>query len=87
MSFFWQILEEVETKQDAHVSLSSAKIQKYWNGRHLQIKELNGTKVLVMPWVKPCSEEEMNNNPDIKEAIKNVIQRLDMNTMISIGVT
>ena len=40
-----------------------------------------------MPWVKPCSEEEMNNNPDIKEAIKNVIQRLDMNTMISIGVT
>ena len=37
---------------------------------------LNGTKVLVMSWVKPCSEEEMNNNPDIKEAIKNVIQRL-----------
>ena len=49
--------------------------KKAWE-MEVQIKELNGTEVLVMPWVKPCSEEEMNNNPDIKEAIKNAIQRL-----------
>ncbi len=48
---------------------------KAWPQCNVVVKQLNGRWGLVMPWVKPCSEEEFED-PGTKEAVKKAVKRL-----------
>ena len=53
--------------------------KKVWNCDVL-VKQLNNLPVLIMPWVKPCSENEFHSNEEVKAAVKDAIT-----TMASVG--
>ena len=40
------------------------------------IKQLNNRPVLVMPWVKPCSENEFHSNEEIQVAVNDAIKTM-----------
>ena len=44
------------------------------------VKQLNNRPVLIMPWVKPCSENEFHSNEEVKAAVIDAIK-----TMASVG--
>lgn len=41
----------------------------------VKVKQLNGMHVLVMPWLKPCAEEEWKK-PEIREAVRVAVMKL-----------
>ena len=53
--------------------------KKAWNCDVL-VKRLNKRPVLIMPWVKSCSEKEFHRNEEVKAAVKDAIK-----TMASVG--
>ena len=46
-----------------------------WPSTHVRVCELNNRPVLVMPWVKLCTAEELTK-PDVQEAVRRAVRRL-----------
>ena len=51
------------------------KEKKAVGGCLVKLSELKGQKVLIMPWVKPCTKEDLQKN-EVKTAIVKAVQKL-----------
>ena len=49
--------------------------KKAWNCNVI-IKRLNNLPVLIMLWVKPCSENEFHSNEEVKVSVKDAVTRM-----------